>query len=72
MPPGLSVPTVAYRSFVTASQQAYRQTGDDPIGPGTPTIVVNGHNIDGGLYFANFDAKVFRLLVSDLHRNPGL
>jgi protein-disulfide isomerase len=67
-----AVRAMKYRSFVTASQQAYQQTGDDPIGPGTPTIVVNGHNIDGGLYFANFDAKLFRLLVSDLHRNPGL
>ncbi|MFD3943422.1 DsbA family protein [Streptomyces sp. NPDC058579] len=66
----LAVRTMKYRSFVTASQQAYEQTGDDPIGPGTPTIVVNGHTIDGGLYGANFDAPLFRLLVTDLRKDP--
>lgn len=67
----LAVRTMKHGSFVTASQQAYQRTGDDPIGPGTPTVVVNGHTIDGGLYGANFDAKAFRLLVSDLHERPG-
>ncbi|WP_031080527.1 DsbA family protein [Streptomyces sp. NRRL S-118] len=67
----LAVRTTKYSSFVTASQQAYQETGDDPIGPGTPTIVVNGHNIDGGLYGFNFDATVFRLLVTDLHKHPA-
>ncbi|MFF9911557.1 DsbA family protein [Streptomyces sp. NPDC013457] len=67
----LAVRTMRYRSFVTASQQAYEKTGDDPIGPGTPTVVVNGNNIDGGLYGVNFDANLFTLLVGDLHRRPG-
>lgn len=66
----LAVRTMKYSSFVTASQRAYQQTGDDPIGPGTPTVVVNGHAIDGGLYGANFDANMFRLLVSALHERP--
>lgn len=66
----VAVRTMKYRSFVTSSQQAYQQTGDDPIGPGTPTIVVNGHNIDGGLYGVNFDGALFRLLVEDLHEHP--
>lgn len=65
-----AVRTMQYRSFVAASQRTYQQTGVDPIGPGTPTIVVNGHNIDGGLYGANFDAALFRHLVIDLHENP--
>ncbi|MFB6529256.1 DsbA family protein [Streptomyces sp. NPDC056399] len=65
-----AVRTMQYRSYVTASQEAYQETGDDPIGPGTPTIVVNGHNIDGGLYGANFDAGLFRHLVTDLHEHP--
>ncbi|MFG2298560.1 DsbA family protein [Streptomyces sp. NPDC048603] len=66
----LAVRTMKYRSYVTASQQAYQQTGDDPIGPGTPTIIVNSHTIDGGLYGANFEADLFRLLVTDLHEKP--
>ncbi|MGW8362905.1 DsbA family protein [Streptomyces wedmorensis] len=66
-----AVRTMKYRSFATASEQAYEQTGDDPVGPGTPTIVVNGHFIDGGLYFANFDAKLSRRIVEDLHEHPG-
>lgn len=68
----LAVRTMKHSSFVTASQKAYQQFGDDPIGPGTPTIVVNGHNIDGGLYGVNFDANLFGLLVTDLHEHPGL
>lgn len=66
-----AVKTMKYRSFVTASQRAYEHTGDDPIGPGTPTVIVNGHNIDGGLFAVNFDAKVFGLLVRDLQARPG-
>ncbi|WP_395361002.1 thioredoxin domain-containing protein [Streptomyces sp. YH02] len=67
----LAVRTMKHSSFVTASQRAYQRTGDDPIGPGTPTVVVNGHHIDGGLYGINFDANLFPLLVEDLHKNPG-
>lgn len=66
----LAVRTMKYSSFVTASQKAYEQTGDDPIGPGTPTVVVNAHTIDGGLYGAVFDAELFGLLVTDLHERP--
>ncbi|MGA5197643.1 DsbA family protein [Streptomyces exfoliatus] len=66
-----AVRTMEYSSFVTASQRAYQQTGDDPIGPGTPTVVVNGHHIDGGLYGVNFDANLFPLMVKDLHEHPG-
>lgn len=66
----LAVRTMKYSSFVTASQQVYQQTGEDPIGPGTPTIVVNGHSIDGGLYGANFDEELFGMLVTDLHEHP--
>ncbi|MFJ7023593.1 DsbA family protein, partial [Streptomyces sp. NPDC101117] len=65
-----AVRTMKYRSFVAASQQAYQNTGDDPIGPGTPTIIVNSHTIDGGLYGFNFDRKLFRQMVKDLHDFP--
>ncbi|MFJ8588883.1 DsbA family protein [Streptomyces sp. NPDC093595] len=66
-----AVRTTKYGSFVTASQQAYQETGDDPIGPGTPTVAVNGHTIDGGLRGFYFDATAFRLLVTDLHERPA-
>ncbi|MGW0938791.1 DsbA family protein [Streptomyces sp. NPDC002666] len=65
-----AVRTMKYRSFVKESQQAYEQTGDDPIGPGTPTVVVNAHTIDGGLFGAVFDEELFGLLVTDLHERP--
>ncbi|MBW5420099.1 thioredoxin domain-containing protein [Streptomyces sp. BG9H] len=67
-----AVRTMKYRSFVTASQQAYQQTGDDPIGPGTPTVVVNGHTINNGLWHVNFDPSLLRSLVTELHDSPGL
>lgn len=60
------VPLVRHR--IPAGLPANR---DVPIGPGTPTIVVNGHNIDDGLYGVNFDANLFRLLVEDLHKHPN-
>ncbi|MEW1693589.1 DsbA family protein [Streptomyces sp. NPDC091265] len=66
----LDVTTMKYSSFVTASQDAYQQTGDDPIGPGTPTVVINGHHLDGVLYAALFDATWFREVVSNLHDRP--
>lgn len=45
-----AVKTMKYRGFVTASEQADEKTGDDPRGPGTPTVAINGPAIDGGLY----------------------
>ncbi|MFH8989288.1 thioredoxin domain-containing protein [Streptomyces sp. NPDC017940] len=67
-----AVRRMTYRSFVTASQRAYQQTGDDPIGPGTPTVVVNGHTIDDGLQHVKFDESLLDLLVTDLHERPGM
>ncbi|MFF0561706.1 thioredoxin domain-containing protein [Streptomyces sp. NPDC004266] len=65
-----AVRTMKYQAFVTASEQAYENTGDDPRGPGTPTIIVNSHSIDGGLYGINFDRKLFRQMIVDLHDSP--
>ncbi|MFI8966485.1 DsbA family protein [Streptomyces sp. NPDC053493] len=65
-----AVKTMKYRSFVTASEQGYEHTGDDPVGPGTPTVIVNDHTIDGGLYGANFDTRYFYRMVKDLHDFP--
>ncbi len=66
-----AVRTMKYSGFVTAAQLAYRRTGDDPIGPGTPTVVINDHAIDGGLYPINFDEEALPLLVTDLHEHPS-
>ncbi|MGM9383913.1 DsbA family protein [Streptomyces antibioticus] len=65
-----AVRTMKYSSFVIASEQAYEHTGDDPSGPGTPTVVVNGYVVDGGLQGLLFDADMFRRLVTDLHEHP--
>ncbi|MGA5498871.1 thioredoxin domain-containing protein [Streptomyces cinereoruber] len=65
-----AVRTMKHHSFVTASEKAYEHTGDDPRGPGTPTVTVNGHMIDGALYPTNFDPRLFTLLITDLHQRP--
>lgn len=66
-----AVKTLKYRVFVTASERAYEHTGDDPKGPGTPTVIVNAHPIDGGLYGADFDTRYFYRMVKDLHDFPS-
>lgn len=66
-----AVKTMKYRGFVTASEQAYEKTGDDPRGPGTPTVIINGHAIDGGLYSLIFDKEMVKRLVFDLHLFPA-
>lgn len=50
-----AVATMKYADFVTASQAAYERTGDDPAGPGTPTIVINRTMLGGEDYKALFD-----------------
>lgn len=65
-----AVRTMKHQSFVTASEKAYEHTGDDPRGPGTPTVTVNGHMIDGALYPTKFDPRLLTLLITDLHQRP--
>lgn len=57
-----AVKTMKHRPFITAFQRAYEHTGDDPIGPGMTTVIVNGHTVGGCLSPVNFDVKLFRLL----------
>ncbi|MFF2775446.1 DsbA family protein [Streptomyces sp. NPDC058052] len=66
-----AVRTMRYRAFVTASERAYETTGDDPRGPGTPSVVVNGHPVEGGLYHLLFDEEAVKGLVFDLHYFPA-
>ncbi|MEU3601589.1 thioredoxin domain-containing protein [Streptomyces sp. NPDC006798] len=51
-----AVATMSHRDFVVRSQAAYdAANGDDPRGPGTPTVVVNGKHLSGELYDAIYD-----------------
>ncbi|MEU6003038.1 hypothetical protein ABZ837_35160 [Streptomyces sp. NPDC047197] len=38
--------------------------GDDPRGPGTPTVAINGTQVKGDLYGSLFDKYMFDLLLT--------
>ncbi|MCX4775383.1 DsbA family protein [Streptomyces sp. NBC_01264] len=61
-----AVATMKYSGFVVASEKAYEAAGgDDPRGPGTPTVVINGTQITGARYGWLFEERSFgRLLRS--------
>ncbi|MER5477777.1 thioredoxin domain-containing protein [Streptomyces sp. NPDC002734] len=59
-----AVRTMKYEDFVTASEEAYEAyDGDDPRGPGTPTVVINGSRMTGGMYDLIFDKESFGMLL---------
>ncbi|MGW0535078.1 DsbA family protein [Streptomyces sp. NPDC003032] len=59
-----AVRTMRYAEFVTASQGAYDSAnGDEPLGPGTPTVVINGRQVPEKLRGALFDKDLFPLLL---------
>ncbi|MCP9994698.1 DsbA family protein [Streptomyces werraensis] len=42
-----AVKTMKYENFVRASQEAYDSAnGDEPLGPGTPTVVINDKQVE--------------------------
>ncbi|GAA3122741.1 DsbA family protein [Streptomyces rectiviolaceus] len=60
-----AVATMKYKDFVTASEKTYEAAGgDDPRGPGTPTVAVNGTQVTGDLYGSLFDKESFDLLLT--------
>ncbi|MEU1896233.1 DsbA family protein [Streptomyces pristinaespiralis] len=60
-----AVTTMKYRSFVTASQAAYdAANGDEPLGPGTPTVVINGKQVPEESYGIIFDKPSFEELLT--------
>ncbi|WP_374777150.1 hypothetical protein OG756_34645 [Streptomyces sp. NBC_01310] len=60
-----AVATMKYEDFVTASEKTYEAAGgDDPRGPGTPTVAINGTQIKGGLYDWLFEKQTFSLLLN--------
>lgn len=66
-----AVTTMKYRDFVTASERTYEAAGgDDPRGPGTPTVAINGTQITGDQYGWLFEKKLFGLLLNSAHNQP--
>lgn len=61
-----------YRSFVTASEEAYERAGGakDPEGPGTPTAVLNGNRIPLEFNSMLFDSRSFGELLQKIYDNP--
>ncbi|MFH8491999.1 DsbA family protein [Streptomyces longisporoflavus] len=60
-----AVATMKYKDFVTDSQKKYEAAGgDDPRGPGTPTVVINGTEVKGDRYGLLFEEESFALLLN--------
>lgn len=61
-----AVATMKYKDFVTASEKAYEAAGgaEEPGGPGTPTVAVDGEHVTGDLYGSLFDKELFELVLS--------
>ncbi|MFD9904049.1 DsbA family protein [Streptomyces sp. NPDC059063] len=68
-----AVKTMKYKDFVTASARTYEAAGgDDPRGPGTPTIAINNTQITSGgeQYGMLFEKRSFRELLSQARTQP--
>ncbi|MFD9036010.1 DsbA family protein [Streptomyces sp. NPDC059567] len=60
-----AVATMKYKDFVTVSQRTYEAAGgDDPSGPDTPTVAINGTEVKGDLYGRLFEKESFALLLN--------
>ncbi|MEV5273189.1 DsbA family protein [Streptomyces werraensis] len=64
-----AVKTMKYENFVRASQEAYDSAnGDEPLGPGTPTVVINDKQVEiTGLLL---EEDLFEELLTSAHRSP--
>ncbi|WKD31885.1 DsbA family protein [Streptomyces xanthophaeus] len=65
-----AVSTMKYQDFVTASQSAYRQTGDDPIGPGTPAVVINSKMVPEQFWGFLFEEQLASDLLNIVRIDP--
>ncbi|WTX85449.1 DsbA family protein [Streptomyces sp. NBC_00645] len=67
-----AVKSMKYRSFVTASEEAYERAGGakDPKGPGTPTAVINDKRIPAEYNGLLFDSDAFAELLQEIHARP--
>ncbi|GGR80375.1 hypothetical protein GCM10010284_11980 [Streptomyces rubiginosohelvolus] len=62
-----AVTTMKYEDFVTASQKAYEAAGgDDPRGPGTPTVAINGTKVEGDRHNWLFERESFAALLASV------
>ncbi|WP_351234293.1 thioredoxin domain-containing protein [Streptomyces sp. NPDC002133] len=67
-----AVKTMKYRAFVTQSEETYENAdGPDPLGPGTPTAVINGRQVPETLYWVLFDRQEFTRLLVEIEHDPG-
>ncbi|MGW0310630.1 thioredoxin domain-containing protein [Streptomyces flavidovirens] len=66
-----AVATMKYKDFVTASEKTYEAAdADDPRGPGTPTVAINGTQITDDLYGRLFEKESFDQLLNSAHNQP--
>ncbi|WP_327738099.1 hypothetical protein OG749_34290 [Streptomyces nojiriensis] len=54
----------------TASQAAYRRTGDDPIGPGTPAVVINSRMVPEAFRGFLFEEQLAEDLLNIVRIDP--
>ncbi|MEW1547054.1 DsbA family protein [Streptomyces tsukubensis] len=60
-----AVVAMSHRDFVVRSQAAYEAAdADEPRGPGTPTVVVNGQQLEGKRHDAIFDWDQFDRILA--------
>ncbi|MCK8678110.1 DsbA family protein [Streptomyces lichenis] len=68
-----AVTTMKYRDFVTASEKAYEAAdGEDPRGPGTPTVVINGRRVTEDQSSSLFDQEWFDHLLASAGDRPRI
>ncbi|MFE2925209.1 DsbA family protein [Streptomyces goshikiensis] len=65
-----AVSSMKYGDFVTASQTAYQQTGDDPIGPGTPAVTIDAKMVSEKIYGNLFEEELTADLLTTVRKNP--
>ncbi|MER6746566.1 DsbA family protein [Streptomyces fungicidicus] len=67
-----AVKTMKHENFVKASQEAYDSAnGDEPLGPGTPTVVINDKQVPEEILGLLFEKDLFEELLATAHRSPG-
>jgi protein-disulfide isomerase len=68
-----AVTKMKYRTFVTRSQKVYEKangSADDPLGPGTPTVVINGKRIPEEEAGVIFEKEWFEDLLEGIQYQP--
>ncbi|MER5810729.1 thioredoxin domain-containing protein [Streptomyces sp. NPDC002033] len=65
-----AVSTMKYSAFVTASQAAYQEAGDDPVGPGTPAFAINRVLLGSEEFDDFFDEGSTAKVLSVVEKTP--